>query len=146
LAFFVATGFGVGLVPFAPGTFGSLLGIPLYALAVFPLAESIPATLTIVAGLVAPSCWVAGIADRSFPEHDNGKIVIDEVAGMLLALVWHPPTLLNVATLFLLFRFFDVVKVWPANRIDRRLGGGAGVVLDDLVSGIYANLAGRLLL
>lgn len=73
-------------------------------------------------------------------EHDSGEIVIDEVVGMLIALLWIPPTFPNLAIGFLLFRVFDIVKVWPASTIDRRVPGGVGVVLDDVVSGIYANL------
>jgi len=89
---------------------------------------------------------IAGAADAALDEHDSGRIVIDEVAGMLVALAGLPRSAWAIAIAFALFRFFDVVKLWPASWIDRRLGGGSGVVLDDVVSGIYANVAAHLVL
>ncbi len=97
-------------------------------------------TLLCVGLLTAAACWVAGRAEEILGEHDSGEIVIDEVVGMLVALLWIPPTFPNLFLAFALFRVFDVVKLWPAGEIDRRMPGGAGVVLDDVVSGIYANL------
>jgi phosphatidylglycerophosphatase A len=79
-------------------------------------------------------------------EHDSGRIVIDEIAGMLVALAGLPRQARAVGLAFVLFRILDVVKPWPAGWIDRRLPGGAGVVLDDIVSGVYANLAARIVL
>lgn len=141
----VASGFGLGLAPVAPGTFGSLLGIPLY-IAVLHVTEGVGPTLAIVGLLVLVACWIADRAERILGQHDSGEIVIDEIVGMLVALLWVPPTLLNLVLAFALFRFFDIVKLWPADAIDRRMPGGAGVVLDDVVSGIYANLLMRLVL
>ena len=116
-----------------------MLGIPLY-LAVLQVAGGPGAILMLTLLLVVLACWVADRAERALGEHDSGEIVIDEVVGMLIALLWIPPTFPNLAIGFLLFRVFDIVKVWPASTIDRRLPGGVGVVLDDVVSGIYANL------
>jgi phosphatidylglycerophosphatase A len=103
-------------------------------------------TLLLVVVAVAAAVWVADRADHVLGEHDSGRIVVDEVVGMMVALLWIPPTVLNVALAFAMFRVLDVVKPWPAGFIDRRMPGGAGVVLDDVVSGIYANLLLRLLL
>lgn len=127
----------------APGTFGSLLGIPLY-LAVLHVTDAVVPTVLLVAAFVAVSCWLAGCAEEAIGEHDSGEIVIDEIAGMWITLLWIPPTIPNLVIAFLLFRVLDVVKIWPAGEIDRKMPGGAGVVLDDVVSGIYANLLMRL--
>lgn len=139
LMLFVARGFGTGLVPRAPGTVGSLLGIPLYLGLLRtgwpPLEQAMALVLFVVF-----ACGVAGRAEASLGKHDSGEIVIDEIAGMAIALFGHEPTLLNIAVIFSFFRFFDIVKVWPANLIDRRMSGGRGVVLDDVVSGLYASL------
>lgn len=99
-----------------------------------------------MAGLIAGACWVAGRAESILGEHDSGEIVIDEIVGMLVTLLWIPPTFPNLAIAFLFFRVFDIVKLWPANQIDRRVPGGIGVVLDDVVSGVYANLLLRVVL
>jgi len=141
----LASGFGLGFLPVAPGTFGSLLGIPLY-LAFLHVTDQILPTVLFVGALTAAACWIAGRAEQVLGEHDPGEIVIDEVVGMLITLLWVPPSVLNLVLAFLLFRVLDVVKPWPAGEIDRRLPGGAGVVLDDVVSGIYANVLMRLML
>ncbi|MDG2308903.1 MAG: phosphatidylglycerophosphatase A [Candidatus Binatia bacterium] len=133
----------MGFAPFAPGTFGSLLGIPLY-LAILQVTDAVVPTLVLVAVAIGIACWIAGQAEQVLPEHDSGEIVIDEIVGMLVALLWIPPTFPNLILAFALFRVFDIVKIWPAGEIDRRMPGGAGVVLDDVVSGIYANLLMRL--
>jgi phosphatidylglycerophosphatase A len=131
-------------VPVAPGTFGSLLAVPLY-LALPGLPEGGLPALGVLAVAVALSWWVAGRADRLLTAHDDGSIVIDEVAGMLVALAGHGHAWGTIALVFVLFRVLDVMKPWPAGWIDRRLGGGAGVVLDDVASGVYANLLAHLL-
>ncbi|HZR82106.1 MAG TPA: phosphatidylglycerophosphatase A [Candidatus Binatia bacterium] len=141
----LATGFGVGNVPFAPGTFGSLLAIPIFLGLPF-LSTLGGATVGALVLAVAMAVWIAAEADAAMGEHDSGRIVVDEVLGMLVALAGLPRTAWGIAVAFVLFRVFDVVKVWPASAIDRRVAGGAGVVLDDVVSGIYANVAARLVL
>ncbi len=127
----------------ASGTFGSLLGIPLY-LAILHVTDSLVPTLVLVGACIVVACWIAGMAERVLEEHDSGEIVIDEIVGMVVALLWVPPTIPNLVIAFVLFRVLDIVKPWPAGEIDRRMPGGAGVVLDDVVSGIYANLLMRL--
>jgi phosphatidylglycerophosphatase A len=145
-----ATGGGVGYSPVAPGTLGSLIAIPIwlvFATLVGHLPElvAIPLTIAFVGAVVVLACWVAGEAETLLGEHDSGKIVIDEVAGMLVGLSFHSPDLIAAATVFVLFRFFDIVKPWPAGDLDARLKGGTGVVFDDLAAGVYANLLARIL-
>jgi phosphatidylglycerophosphatase A len=145
LILFLATGAGLGYAPFASGTFGSLLGIVLY-LALLQVTTAAVPTLLLLAVAVVAAIVVAGRADAILEEHDSGKIVIDEIVGMAIALVGFTPTISHVVVIFVLFRILDVVKLWPASYCDREMPGGAGVVLDDVVSGIYANLLARIIL
>ena len=96
-------------------------------------------------GLVAAAIVIAGEAEALFGEKDSGKITIDEVAGYIAATLFVRPSLGVVVASFLLFRFFDVVKIWPASHFDRAVRGGPGVVLDDVISGLFANVALRVL-
>jgi phosphatidylglycerophosphatase A len=137
----VATVCGIGYVPFAPGTFGSAAGLVLWAL--------VPATaygqaLAIGALFVAGS-WSGTVAERHFGRTDPGQVVIDEVLGMLITLFMNPVGWPGALGAFLLFRLMDVVKPFPANRLER-LPGGIGVMADDAMAAVYANLALRVLL
>jgi phosphatidylglycerophosphatase A len=145
LILFLATGAGLGYAPVASGTFGSLLGIVLYLALLQLTAATVPTLLLLTVAVVA-AIVVAGRADAILQDHDSGKIVIDEIVGMAIALVGFAPTIWNVVVIFVLFRILDVVKLWPASYCDREMPGGAGVVLDDVVSGIYANLIARIIL
>jgi phosphatidylglycerophosphatase A len=145
LILFLASGAGLGYVPIASGTFGSLLGIVLYVALLAVTTATVP-LLVLLALAVVGAIAVAHRADAMLQEHDSSKIVIDEIVGMAIALVGFPPTARNVAVIFVLFRILDVVKIWPASYCDREMPGGAGVVLDDVVSGIYANLIARIIL
>jgi len=139
----IATWWGTGFSPLASGTVGTLAAIPLYlVLARLPLPLYI---LTLVPFFFF-SCWVAGAAEEIFAENDSGKIVIDEVVGYLVTMTGAPFSWRNIVLGFFLFRFFDIVKVPPANIIDRRLKNGWGVVLDDMVAGLYACIVLHLLL
>jgi phosphatidylglycerophosphatase A len=139
----MATWWGTGYSPLASGTVGTLAAIPLYlVLARLPLPLYI---LTLVPFFFF-SCWVAGAAEEIFAEKDSGKIVIDEVVGYLVTMTGAPFSWRAVILGFFLFRFFDIVKVSPANIIDRRLKNGWGVVLDDVVAGVYACVVVHLLL
>ncbi|MGE5259013.1 MAG: phosphatidylglycerophosphatase A, partial [Hyphomicrobiales bacterium] len=136
-AVFLATGFSVGNIPFAPGTLGTLLGIPMcFGLAELGLVGSI-------AGIVAfvfLAVWISGRAEQVIGKRDAPAIVIDEVAGMMVTLAGLPLTPLNLVVGFAAFSVLDVIKPFPARRIDRNMPGGWGVVLDDVVAGIYGNL------
>jgi len=130
-----ATWWGTGFSPIASGTVGTLAAIPLYLLLVrlpvlYYLLLLIPLTIF--------SCWVSGRAETIFNEQDSGKIVIDEVVGYLVTMAGVPLSWGSVILGFFLFRFFDVVKVPPANIIDLHMKNGCGVVLDDVVAGLYA--------
>jgi len=130
-----AAWFGTGFSPFAPGTVGTLAAIPFYLV----LAQlSLPLYLLTLAAFISFSCWVSGQAGIVFGEHDSGKIVIDEVAGFLVTMTAVPLSWQGVAAGFLLFRFFDITKIPPARYFDRRVKNGCGVVLDDVVAGLYA--------
>ncbi len=139
--FFVATGGYAGCIPVCPGTCGSLWGVALS----FCLwrCSFIPLVLGLT-GLVILAVVVSGRAEIVTGKADDPRIVIDEVVGMLIALLWVPFTWWMVLTGFLFFRFFDIVKVFPANLV-QRLPGGYGVVGDDIVAGVYANVSLQLL-
>lgn len=140
VAVLTATALGVGYAPIAPGTWGTLVAVPLvWASAELPQWGYL--ALCAVVTLVAIAA--AGEADRAFGDHDSGRIVIDEVAGYFwtLAPVADRADPLLLVAGFLLFRAADIVKPPPARAIDRRLPGGPGVVLDDVVAGWYAAAA-----
>ena len=142
---FLATGAYVGLVPIAPGTAGSLLALPLgVGLARLELpAAWVVALLAAVALLSIPICDRAG---RELGDPDSGRIVLDEICGMLIAGALIPPTTWSVLLTFTLFRVLDVCKPFPAGYLDRAYDNGVGVVADDIVAGIYANLLTRVLM
>ncbi len=132
----LATWFGSGLLPKAPGTWGSLAALPC-AIAIAALAGPWGLLAAVLAVTVA-GLWAADVYAARSGESDPGEVVIDEVAGQWLALV---PAALDprlYAVAFLAFRFFDIVKIWPANWLDRNLKGGWGIMLDDLAAGVYA--------
>jgi phosphatidylglycerophosphatase A len=138
-----ATWWGTGYSPIASGTVGTLAAIPLYWL----LARlQLPVYLLALLLLTAFSCWVSDRAEVIFNEKDSGKIVIDEVVGYLVTMSGVSFSWKSAVLGFFLFRFFDIAKVPPANIIDRRLKNGCGVVLDDVVAGVYACVALHLLL
>ncbi len=146
LAIVLATVGGVGYLPVAPGTAGSVAAVPLLPV-LAALRDRAPlAGWLAVAAVLAVAVWAAGRADEIFPGHDHGRIVIDELAGMVVAGLFVPGTWAAAWLAFVLFRVFDVVKPWPAGVIDRRVPWGIGVVGDDLVAGVYAGAAARLLL
>ena len=139
----LATAGGVGFAPVASGTFGTLVAIPLVvALASLRQRSALWHTVA-VAAVVAVAIWSAGRAEEVFGGHDHSYIVIDEVAGMLIACCGNPRTWPWVLGLFLAFRAFDVLKPLGINRL-QSLPGGFGVVVDDLLAGVYASLLGQL--
>jgi len=141
VALALATAGGVGLAPWAPGTWGSAVGVLIWA--VLPASPIVHALAIVV--LMLLGVWSAGVTERHYRTTDPGVIVIDEVLGMLLALFLIPAGWVGAAAAFLLFRAFDVLKPYPANRLER-LRGGLGVMSDDVLAGVYANVALRLLL
>jgi phosphatidylglycerophosphatase A len=140
---FLASGLGLGYIPLAPGTFGTLLGIPI-CLLLFWGGWVVYASATVL--LTAGSIWLAGRADRVFGTHDSRRVVVDEICGFLVAMAFVVPGVLTIGIGFILFRFFDITKPFPAGYIDRNLAGGWGVMLDDIAAGVYANVALRIVI
>ncbi len=127
-----------GFVPVAPGTAGSIVGLALYAALAWVGAPQV-ATVVVAAGLFLVGVWAAGEAERHFGLADPGPVVIDEVVGMLVALVFTGAGTAGALAGFVLFRAFDIIKPYPAARLER-LEGGWGVMADDVVAAVYANL------
>lgn len=146
LAIVLATVGGVGRAPVASGTFGSLVALPfLPSLVAFRDASFVAYVVCLVAA-IAVAVWAAGEAEEALGGADHRNIVVDEVAGMLVAGAFIPGTWLAAGLAFVLFRAFDVLKPYPANVFDGRIEGGIGVVGDDLVAGLYAGIVTRLVL
>jgi phosphatidylglycerophosphatase A len=120
----LALGFGAGLAPFAPGTFGSLVGLAFALVAVVLLA----------------GIWICGESARRLGVHDHPAIVWDEVAGMMITMLAVPDAWWGAPLAFVLFRIFDIAKPWPIREIDHGLGGGTGIMLDDVLAGLFAAL------
>ena len=146
LVIVLATVFGVGYVPVASGTAGSLVALPLVPWLARVRDGSWVAATGLVVAIALVAIWAAGRAEVVFGAKDHSCIVIDEVAGMATAALFAPATWTAAAIAFVAFRFFDVVKPFPAGTIDRNGRGGFGVVGDDLVAGAYAGILTRLVL
>lgn len=134
---FLAFGFGSGLSPKAPGTVGTLAAIPVYLL-VQPLGL-LAYTAFVLAAILA-GIWICGVASRQLRVHDHPGIVWDEFAGFWVTLWAVPAEWVWIALGFVVFRVFDIVKPWPIGLLDRRVGGGWGIMADDLVAGLMACL------
>jgi phosphatidylglycerophosphatase A len=135
---FVATGAYTGYLPKAPGTWGTLLALPLNLLLLNLSPQGYWLSLLMIFLLAVYS---AGAAEKILDRKDPGIIVIDEIIGMLIALIAAPTQPLVWLMAFLLFRLFDIIKPWPVSWADRHLNGGFGIVLDDVLAGGYAWLA-----
>jgi len=142
LILFLATGAGSGYSPVAPGTVGSGVGILLFGGLAFGLGFSQAALLGVLVLITAVGVWSAHQAEILFSRKDDHRITVDEVVGMWVALIGLPLRIDVLIVGFLLFRVFDIWKPPPA-RLCESLGGGVGVIADDLVAGLYANVAGR---
>ncbi len=137
----LANGGGIGNIPFAPGTFGSAIAIPLcFLLSRLSLAAAIPCVILFILFAIG----VAGRAEKLLNKKDPGCIVIDEIAGMLVTFLGLPFDMVTALAGFLLFRVFDILKPFPIRWLERRLPGGFGVVMDDVAAGVCANAALRI--
>ena len=134
-AHFIAFGGGVGLAPVAPGTFGTLLALPLYSLIAPRLAPY--EYLLVVAALFALGIWACEVTGRAIGVPDHGGMVWDEVVAFMLVLFFIPATLFWQAAAFLLFRVFDILKPPPIRYYERTFKNGFGVMLDDVVAAFY---------
>ena len=133
----LATGCYVGYSPLIPGTTGTLVAIPLY----FILSHLPPLYyLAILLGSIYIAIWASDRAEVLLQSRDCRHIVIDEMVGFMVAMFMVPPTLRNILLGFFLFRALDIIKPFPIRVLEERVRGGYGVVLDDIVAGVYANL------
>jgi len=141
VALILSSCFGLGLIPVAQGTFGTLAAIPLAA----ALARAGPmAGAYFLFFFILLAVWVSARSARALDKEDPAEVVIDEAAGLLLTLFLLPATAFNLCLGFVLFRLFDILKPYPIRRLERT-GGGAGIVLDDLLAGVYGNVCLRLI-
>ena len=139
----LATGFYVGNIPLAPGTFGSLIGLPICYL----LSEvNLPLAAALALILIIFSVWIAHTSEKILEKKDPGCIVIDEIAGMVVTLFGLPFNLMTAMLGFIFFRILDILKPFPIWALDRRISGGFGVVADDIVAGIFANVLLRIII
>lgn len=143
-AYFLALGLGSGLLKPAPGTWGTLAAIPLY-LAYVSYAPvdgtGLHNTWLYAAVIVVSFCigiYFCAKTSHDLGVHDHGAIVWDEFVGLWIALFLIPPTWLNIALAFVLFRVFDIIKPWPIRAVDKHVHGGFGIMFDDVLAGVYA--------
>lgn len=136
LAHFIALGFGSGLAKRAPGTWGTLAALPLFALLQLFFSNDMIAMLCVP--LFAVGVWSAEVTGRALGVSDYGGIVIDEIIAMWLVLCVAPPTLLGWVLAFVLFRLFDILKPWPIRWLDQYVKGGFGVMIDDILAAGFA--------
>ncbi len=132
---FLAFGLGSGLSPWAPGTAGTLAAVP-FAFMLWPLPPLVQ--ILLLSALFVLGVYLCARAATELGVHDHGAIVWDEMVGYWLTVLFVPLTLWGFFLAFVLFRFFDIVKPWPIRLIDRRVGGGFGIMLDDLLAAGYA--------
>jgi phosphatidylglycerophosphatase A len=133
-----ATGLGIGYIPAAPGTFGSAVGLILWMI----LPSSVAAQAAAIIFLFVVGSMTGNVAERYFGRTDPRQVVVDEVMGMMMTLFLNPVGPLGALLAFLLFRAADVIKPYPANHLEK-LSGGVGVMADDAMAAVYANLALR---
>ncbi len=138
----LALGFGAGCVRRAPGTVGTIVAIPLYLLM---QGLPLPVYLLLTLGLFGLGVLVCDLTARDLGVHDHPSIVWDEIVGYLITMAAAPPGWLWIVIGFAAFRFFDILKPWPVSVADRRMGGGFGIMVDDVLAGIYAWLMLQLL-
>ena len=132
---FLAFGFGSGLAPKAPGTFGTLAAIPLYLL-LSQLSLPVYVVVLVLASLLG--IWLCGKTAKDLGVHDHPGIVWDEFCGYWLTMLAAPAGWLWIIVGFILFRLFDIWKPWPISLADKRMPGGMGIMVDDLIAGLYA--------
>ena len=135
-AILLARGFGAGCSPVAPGTVGTAVAVPLVCL---QLVLSTEVFLVFVLVFVLGAVYVAAVADKQMGETDDPSIVVDEMAGFLIAMAYVPLTPWSLLGGLVLFRALDIFKPPPINTVERKFSGGLGIVGDDLVAGLMTN-------
>ena len=137
IAYCIAFGFGSGLMPFAPGTWGTLAAIPLYYL----LSITLPVTYLSITGVcLVAGIWITDYVSKDMGIHDFGGIVWDEIVGFFITMFLVPCSVITILVGFFLFRLFDIWKPWPIGWLDKSVQGGLGIMLDDVLAAIYANV------
>jgi len=135
IAKWISLGFGSGLAPKAPGTFGTLVGIPFFLLfADFSLFNYFLITLV----FLLIGIWASQVYSDHLGVHDHGSIVWDEVVGYLITMIASPPQWQWIIFGFVVFRLFDIWKPWPIRLLDKHVHGGVGIMIDDVLAGVYA--------
>lgn len=133
---FLALGLGSGLAPKAPGTFGTLAAVPLYWF--FLQGLSLPWLLAVIAVAFAIGIWLCDAAAKSLGVHDHPGIVWDEFVGFWISCIALPAGWPWLLSAFVLFRFFDILKPWPIRWLDSKVPGGLGIMVDDVLAGLFA--------
>jgi len=135
----LATGFGLGRIPFAPGTFGTLAGLPLIGIMVWLATACTPgAAALFLVGVILCAVWISQEAEILIGGKDPGAVVIDEMAGFCVTMTLVPVTALTLVAGFIAFRCFDILKPFPIRWFEKNFSGGAGIVLDDIMAGVLA--------
>ncbi|AWB67597.1 phosphatidylglycerophosphatase A [Saccharobesus litoralis] len=133
---FCSLGFGSGLAPKAPGTFGTLAALPLVYLMGTFLPFYAYLAITLVAAILG--CYLCGQTAKALNAHDHPAIVWDEFVGLMITFIFIPVSTVNLLVGFCLFRFFDIIKPWPISFVDKKIHGGTGIMLDDIIAGLMA--------
>ena len=140
---FFATGGFIGNIPFAPGTFGTILGLPL---CFFLSKTELPLGVFLAVILIAFAILIAHHAEKILKKNDPGCIIIDEIAGLVVTFIGLKFDITSAIAGFIIFRFFDILKPFPIRFLEKKVPGGAGIVIDDIMAGVYSNLVLRVLL
>ncbi|MFT5164563.1 MAG: phosphatidylglycerophosphatase A [Alteromonadaceae bacterium] len=141
---FLALGFGAGLMRPAPGTWGTLVAVPIFLLLSAMATPMVYIGVTLLISVVG--IWICGRCAQDIGVHDHGAIVWDEIAGFLVTMTLVEATWLNILLGFGLFRFFDIVKPWPIGYVDRKVQGGFGIMIDDIIAGLFSLIVLHLVL
>jgi phosphatidylglycerophosphatase A len=139
----LAVGFGAGASPYAPGTAGTLVAIPIYLLMQL---TPVPIYTLIMAVMILAGFWLCEVANKAIGVYDHPSIVWDEIVGFLLTMWAVPANYMWIIIGFLLFRLFDIWKPWPINWLNDNMGGGIGIVIDDLMAAVYASIVLHLII
>lgn len=131
----LSLGLGSGCISRAPGTWGSLAGVLLYSLFFW---VPLPVYMALVVAAFLGGIYLCGRTARALGVHDDGAIVWDEFVGVWIALAFQPTGWMWIAAAFVAFRVFDIIKPWPIGWLDRRISGGMGIMVDDVLAGLYA--------
>ncbi|MBW1897967.1 MAG: phosphatidylglycerophosphatase A [Deltaproteobacteria bacterium] len=140
---FLATGFYAGKVPVAPGTFGTFVGL---VFCFFLSRLDTAFILSCIALIIAFSVWIADKAEKLLARKDPGEIVIDEIAGIMVTMAFLPFTAFSALFGFIIFRFIDILKPFPIRYLEKKVPGGAGIVVDDIAAGVVGNIVLRIVL